>query len=66
MNNDETIKYIKKLNEKYRENNCNGIPSNIFNFEILQGNVPILLSAPHAVRQTRNGEIIVYNIKNLF
>ena len=57
MDNNEKIKYIIKLNEKYRANNCNGISSTGINFKIIDGNLPILLSAPHAVRQNRNSQI---------
>lgn len=51
MNDNEKLKYIKELNEKYRANNSNGISSSNINFKIINGRLPILLSAPHAVRQ---------------
>ena len=54
MNDNEKLKYIKELNEKYRANNYNGISSSNINFKIIHGRLPILLSAPHAVRQSRN------------
>lgn len=57
MNSNEKLKYIRELNEKYRANNCNGISDTGVNFKIIYGNLPILLSAPHAVRQSRNGQI---------
>ena len=46
---------ILKLNKKYEMNNCNGyMHDNDCNFDIYLGNYPILLSAPHAVKQMRN------------
>ncbi len=57
MDNEEKLKHIVELNKKYRANNCNGIISNGSNFKIIHGKLPILLSAPHAVRQNRNGEV---------
>lgn len=54
----ETLKYINEKNAKYLANNCNGITSDASkNFKILDGKLPILLSAPHAVRQLRNGQV---------
>lgn len=57
MNNINTLNYIRELNEKYKANNCNGLPNISTNFKIIHGKSPILLSAPHAVRQSRNGQI---------
>lgn len=47
---------IEYLNEKYKVNNANGI-ENISspNYTFINGHIPILLSAPHAVKQGRNG-----------
>lgn len=59
MDNIEKLNYILELNEKYRANNCNGILSTDINFKIIDGQLPILLSAPHAVRQNRNNHIKV-------
>lgn len=56
MNNVEKLKHIMELNEKYVANNCNGINSDV-NFKIIYGRLPILLSAPHAVKQNRNGVV---------
>ena len=57
MKKQNKIKKIIKLNEKYRENNFNGTQTEENNFKIIEGCIPILLSAPHAVRQCRNGVI---------
>lgn len=57
MNSTEKLNYIIELNKKYRANNCNGISSVGDNFEIIHGKLPILLSAPHAVRQSRDAQI---------
>jgi hypothetical protein len=47
---------IENLNEKYKLNNANGIENiNSLNYIFIMGYVPILLSAPHAVKQGRNG-----------
>lgn len=57
MNKNDTLNYIRELNEKYIANNCNGISNTGKNFKLIHGSLPILLSAPHAVRQSRNGQI---------
>ena len=57
MKKENKIKEIIKLNQKYRANEFNGVETEESNFKIIQGNVPILLSAPHAVRQCRNGVV---------
>lgn len=57
MNNDEKLKRIMELNEKYRANHYDGMMKNGNNFEIIHGKLPILLSAPHAVRQNRCGQV---------
>ena len=44
-------------NQKYEANNYNGVMSKKFNFNTFEGDIPILLSAPHAVRATRDGMI---------
>ena len=55
---EDFIKDIRKINEKYVENNCNGsLGDNSNNFMIKSGKIPILISAPHAVRQIRKGKI---------
>ena len=52
---------INRLNKKYEYNNKKGIilvnRSNINNFRIYKGTIPILLSAPHAVVQYRNATL---------
>lgn len=49
---------IEKLNEKYKLNNSNGQKNNSStNYTFIIGEIPILLSAPHAVKQRRNGKI---------
>lgn len=57
MEDKEKLEEILQLNEKYVANNFNGIKVNGDNFKFIDGNLPILLSAPHAVRQNRNGEV---------
>lgn len=57
MQKEQEIIELLKMNEKYKVNNCNGLNHGGENFNIIYGNSPILLSAPHAVRQSRNGEI---------
>lgn len=54
---EEKIKEILNVNQRYKANNWNGIRENENNFNIIYGKSPILLSAPHAVRQNRNGKI---------
>lgn len=49
---------IEELNEKYKLNNANGFKNNnSTNYTIINGNIPILLSAPHAVKQVRDGKV---------
>lgn len=55
MNQEEQMEIIFELNQKYKANDSNGIKSNASNFKIINGKLPILLSAPHAVKQNRNG-----------
>lgn len=43
-------KYSKKFDEYIQENNKNS-------YEVVEGIIPILISAPHSVRQLRNGKI---------
>ncbi len=53
----DIVTKVENLNKKYKLNNSNGL-SNIssINYILIYGNIPILLSAPHAVKQIRNGE----------
>lgn len=57
MENEQAIKDILIMNQKYKANNWNGIKEKGDNFKIICGNSPILFSAPHAVRQSRDGEL---------
>ena len=56
MQNENTVSKIKKAEQKFKENNYKGNSSKSCLVEKF-GNIPILLSAPHAVKQIRNGEI---------
>lgn len=55
--NEEIIKQIMELEEKYRCNNYNGVEEGKCNYKIIKGTIPIILSAPHAVNQNREGKI---------
>ncbi len=58
MNIEKTLKNIEQLNEKYIANNHNGIKtSEDENYKIIKGVQPIILSAPHAVRQNTINKI---------
>ena len=58
MENKEKIKFLKKAEEKYYQNEYDGNPTEAnINFKLIPGKLPILLSAPHAVNQTRDGKI---------
>lgn len=48
---------LRDLNKHFLENDKNGLPINGKNNIYIKGLLPILISAPHAVRQQRNGEI---------
>ena len=52
---DNKEKIIFELNQKYKANHSNGIQTDFDNFKIINGKIPILFSAPHAVKQSRNG-----------
>ena len=56
MQNENILSQIKKTEQKFKENNYKGNSSKSCLVEKF-GNIPILLSAPHAVKQIRNGEI---------
>ena len=43
------------LNKKYEENDFNGIYHGISNLQVFSGFIPILFSAPHAVKHVRDG-----------
>ena len=57
MNNEDIIKNIEQLNEKYLKNNLQGTKKEQLYFKIIKGNKPIILSAPHAVRQNSPDKI---------
>ena len=48
---------IKEDNKKYEKNDYNGNMTSTKNYKIIPGKIPILLSAPHSVKQVRNKEI---------
>jgi len=52
-------KYDKILlsDQKYRENDNNGIKTTDNNFCIINGNIPVLLSAPHSVKTVRENRL---------
>ena len=56
MTNIEILNYIYELNQKYMANDGNGIYASGPNYTIINGNIPILLSAPHAVRSFKSGK----------
>lgn len=56
MQNENILLQIKKAEQKFKENNYKG-NSNKSCLVEKYGDLPILLSAPHAVKQIRNGEI---------
>lgn len=51
------LQRVSELNQKYEANDFNGISDTELNYKIIIGQVPILLSAPHTVRQLRDGEM---------
>lgn len=56
MQNEALLKQIKDTEQKFKINNYKG--SSLCSCMVEKyGNLPILLSAPHAVKQIRNGEI---------
>lgn len=56
MQNEDVLLQIKRAEQKFKENNYKG-NSNKSCLVEKYGDLPILLSAPHAVKQIRNGEI---------
>ena len=56
INKKEFIKLNKKFDEFSKKNEKNK------SFETIKGKIPILISAPHSVRQIRNGKIKVKDI----
>ncbi len=56
MHNEVIIQQIRQTEQKFKENDYKG--TSVHSCMVEQyGNLPILLSAPHAVKQIRNGEI---------
>lgn len=55
---EENLLELLKLNNKYYEDNCNN-ENKEKNYEFIVGQVPIIISAPHAVMQVRNGKVKV-------
>ena len=55
--NKQIIKNLKNINPIFLSNNKNGFKINKTNHTLRKGNIPILISAPHTVRQYRNDEI---------
>lgn len=54
MTQDEIFNEIIEIEKKYEENNYNGIKNSLHNYKIIDGNIPVLLSSPHSVKQMRN------------
>ena len=48
---------VFELNKKYEMNNYRGFSGKISNLQIIKGNIPILLSAPHSVKHQRRNII---------
>ena len=48
---------LEKLNQKYLTNDRNGSINGVKNFHVNNGIIPVILSAPHAVKQWRNNKI---------
>ena len=56
MQNETILHQIKDIEQKFKTNNYKG--NSLCSCVVKKyGNLPILLSAPHAVKQIRNGEI---------
>ena len=56
MQNEDILKQIKNAEQKFKSNNYKG--NSVCSCTVEKyGDLPILLSAPHAVKQIRNGEI---------
>lgn len=49
-----TLEYMEKLEEEFTLNNYSGIKTQEESFKILKGDIPILISCPHAIDQRRN------------
>ncbi len=54
---DSIFNIIKEDNKKYEKNDYNGKMTSTKNYKVIQGKIPILLSAPHGVKQVRNKKI---------
>lgn len=53
----EILQRVSELNHKYEANDFNGTKDGEPNYKVIPGRIPILLSAPHTVRQLRNGKM---------
>lgn len=51
----DKIEKLFRLNQKYEENDFNGVYQGISNFRVFEGFIPLLFSSAHAVKQVRNG-----------
>ena len=51
------IEELKELNHPFLKNNKNGVKINNQNYLLKKGKMPIILSAPHAVKHYRESEI---------
>lgn len=51
------LKKVLALDQKYQANDYNGTPTQECNYQVITGRVPILFSAPHTVKQMRDGEM---------
>ena len=54
---DSIFNIIKEDNKKYEKNDYNGKMTSTKDYKVIQGKIPILLSAPHGVKQVRNKKI---------
>lgn len=57
INTDTIINELRDLNYQFLANNKNGFKINEKNYIWKKGEIPILLSAPHAVKQYREGKV---------
>lgn len=48
---------VLELDRKYCANHHNGLPTSNRNYQVLPGQLPILISAPHTVNHVRDGNI---------
>lgn len=53
----EVLKRVSELNQKYEANDYNGEVAGKQNYQVLPGRIPVVLSAPHTVKQWREGKM---------